>query len=466
MASPLPPGTTIVWFDFANIGANPIAVVLVSDGSLFQVNTLTSVATQMAPPGTILNPAIGSIGLTQWGSQYVLIVARQTDGYFAWDGTVFYSAGDPVPGMGNMPTGISGTAIETYQSRACIVNGPILLISTAEDFTDFATADGGVALTSTDSFLRVNYINLKQTNGFLYLIGDSSVSYISGIQTSGSTPTTTFTFQNADPEIGTPYANTVTVFSRNIVFANAFGVHVSYGGSVAKISDALDGVYTSVPNFGGVAISAAKAIIFGKKCWMVLVPVIDFITGQHVNKLFLWDDKKWFSSDQDVTLIYIASQEINSVLTAWGTDGNALIPLFQVPSTAFTKRVQSKLWDRPGGLLTTKASNRVWGMANYYNSGSPDLTVSIDNEKNGSAVVVIPGLLGVTIINVFGNAVVVLNTLGDEVVILGSGIGVAVFPPTATAQQGVLLGVTVTTDAADVALISIMIDDQIVGYRG
>jgi len=28
---------------------------------------------------------------------------------------------------------------------------------------------------------------LKQTNGFLYLIGDSSINYISGVQTSGTT---------------------------------------------------------------------------------------------------------------------------------------------------------------------------------------------------------------------------------------------------------------------------------------
>ena len=42
------------------------------------------------------------------------------------------------------------------------------------------------------------------------------------------------------------------VFGRNIVFANSFGAHISYGAAVTKISEELDGVYNTVPiaNFG------------------------------------------------------------------------------------------------------------------------------------------------------------------------------------------------------------------------
>ena len=47
-----------------------------------------------------------------------------------------------------------------------------------------------------------------------------------------------------------------------------------------------------------------------------------------------------------------------------------------------------------------------------------------------------------------------------------SGFGPTVFPPTAIGQDGVLLGLTVTTVAADVALVSLMLGAVIATYRG
>jgi len=128
----------------------------------------------------------------------------------------------------------------------------------------------------------------------------------------------------------------------------------------------LDGVYNTVPNFGGLIPSAAKAIIFAKRVWLLLLPIIDPVTGQQVNKIFMWDGKRWWSSPQDVTINYIQYQEIDSVLTAWGSTNTAIYPLFQRPTTAFSKIVQSKLWDKPGGYLFTHTNNRLWGMAQYY----------------------------------------------------------------------------------------------------
>src|SRR5262249_32805506 len=155
-----------------------------------------------------------------------------------------------------------------------------------------------------------------------YLIGDSSINYISGVQTGGSPITTTYTNQNADPEVGTPYPDTADVFGRNIVFANSFGAHVMYGAAATKISEPLDGVFNTVDNFNGLQLSAAKATIFGKKVWILLLPIVDPVTNLLSNELMIWDgQKKWFSSKQDAVLTFINFQEINSVLTAWGTDG-------------------------------------------------------------------------------------------------------------------------------------------------
>lgn len=362
-----------------------------------------------------------------------------------------------------MPYAVSGSSIETYSGRVWVAEGPLLQFTAPGSTSNFAASAGGGSVTSSDSFLRVQYTSLIQTNGFLYLIADSSINYISGVNTSGSF-ITTFTNQNADPETGTVWPGTVDVFGRNIVFANAFGAHVSYGAAVTKISEALDGVYNTSNNFAGLIPSAAKAIIFGKKVWMLLLPIIDPVSGQQVNKLFMWNGKIWWSSPQDIPLRYIQHQEINSVLTAYGTDGLSVYPLFNQPSIAFTKTVQSRLWDAPGGYQFGKSTNRFWMLTQYYSSLSPNLTVSIDNEEGEStqAVSVGPPVMNWT---TTGGETMNWTTAGGQPMVW-TATGISVSEPQAVAQNGTLLGITVETQAADMAIISMTMQPEITAYRG
>jgi hypothetical protein len=347
-----------------------------------------------------------------------------------------------------MPFAIQGTAVQTYAGRVWVANGASVFFTAPGSQTDFATSDGGGNFISSDSFLRVFYSQLIQTNGFLYLIGDSSLNYISGVSVSGSPPATTFTNQNADPQVGTPYASTGDLFGRNIIFANSFGVHVSYGAAVTKISEALDGVWNTVANFGGLQLSAANATVFGKRIWMVLNQIIDPVTLATVNRLFCWDGKKWFATHQDHALTFIQHQEINSVFIAYGTDGTTIWPLFQSPSSGFTKVVQSRLWDAPGGYLFNKTETRFWALTQYYSASSPDLTVDIDNEQNAYPYATQTGSAHVTITG-------------------PAGAGYFVTPPQAVGQAGVLSGMTIRTTAADMSLISAMLGGYAVAaYRG
>ena len=534
---------TIICFYFGNIEATPWMVVFMSDGSITGVNTNTSAAIVIAPAGTILNPSIDSIGVSQWGSAYILIVANQPNGYWQWNGTVLTTAGTTYPyvtvtnggsgysptptvtvsggsgsgvvlqatvqggiittiavlnpgsgyltgesvtvnisdptgtsaaaSMSLMPFGVQGTAIEVYTSHVWIAQPSTpsvpasITFSAPGDPGNFATSAGGGNFPLTDSFTRVNCVRLLQNNGFLWLICDSSISYISNVVTSGSGPiTTTFTNQNANPEVGTPWPTAVEVWGQYLVLANPFGVHVSTGGAIDKISEMLDGIYNTVPGFAGFSPSSAKAIIFGKKTWMALVPVIDQVSGQQVNKLLMWAGKGWFTSQQDKNLIYIASQEINSVQTAYGTDGADIFPLFAQPSINFTKTVQSKLFAEPSGYLNTKTTSRLWGLAQYYSPLAPDLTISIDNEIGVAPQTVTVG--GLTVVWHTMSGAVMNWTIGSGAPMVWSisGTGIAVFPPTAVAQNGALLGLTVSTNAADMALLSLMLGPVTSAYRG
>lgn len=528
--------TPIVCFDFANIGSTPYCVVFNTAGEVIMVNTETGAVTIAAAAGTISNPSRATVGVSQFGSAYILIVAQQTDGYFLWNGTVFFKPGgvSPVftltsggtgytsslvitttggggsgatfsytlaggvivdiqvvnPGTGYtsaptlvftrnggsgsaasitatvMPTAIGGTALEIYQGRVWIVNNALVTFSAPGSPVVFASASGGGNFTSTDSFLRARFTGLKQTNGFLYLIGDSSVNYISGVQTSGSPPTTTFTNQNADPEVGTPWGATLLVYSRNILFANSFGMHLNYGAAVTKISEPLDGVYSTVTNFGSFLPSAAKAIIFAKKVALLLLPIVDPVSGQQVNKLLMWDSKRWWASGQDVSLIYINYQEINSVLTAFGTDGESIYPLFQQPSVGFTKTVQSKLWDKPGSYNITKQTTRLWGMFRYYSAESPNLRITIDNEISSEEVQSDLGPLEAQWLTSTDAPATWLTATDVPAAWTTSAEGIVVLEPTAVGQNGALTGLTVQTEAADMAIISMMIQNEVTAYRG
>ena len=530
---------SIAYFDFVNLGAVPWCIVFLADGGVWAVNVNSLVASAILPPGTILNPSVQNTGVSQWASTYVLIVSKQPNGYFIWNGSAVSTAGglSPVttisvggtgysaptivatggsgsgatfsatlvggiitaisltsPGTGYlatdtspltltitdptgdgtaaatvdiMPFGISGTAVATYQGRVWILNGVNLIWSAPGSVDDFAASDGGGVAPSSDSFLRVEYTELVNTNGFLYLIGDSSVSYISGIATtvSGATTTTTFSLQNADPQTGTPYPGSVSLLGQDIIFGNSSGVHAVYGGRVAKVSDALDGIYSTVPGFGGFSPSSANAILFGKRVWMVLVPIVDQRTGQQVNKLLMWDRKRWWTSDQDIALTYITTQEINSVLTAYGTDGNQIVPLFAVPSTGFTKTAQSKLFAKPPYMLG-KVASRLWGLAQYYSLESPDIEVGIDNENGIAPQTVAVGPSVMTWTNNAGQPIAWLNSSGNPITWFAEGVGIVAFPPTAVAQQGVLLGMTLSTNCADMALLSVAIGTEPYQYRG
>src|SRR4029077_2161584 len=83
-----------------------------------------------------------------------------------------------------MPFGISGTAVEVFTGRVFVgpphqqgtsPTGQDFTVSAPGSLTDFATSDGGLLFTSTDRFLRVAYQNFRQSNGYLYPFGDSSI---------------------------------------------------------------------------------------------------------------------------------------------------------------------------------------------------------------------------------------------------------------------------------------------------
>lgn len=447
-----PSGLSIQWFGFGNIGSTPFCFTLLSDGSLTAVNTNTGSASVISGAGTVSNPS-SIFGFSQWGQLYVLFASAQTNGYWIWDGSTFYAPGSTGPDGKTVATGISGTTIETFSGHVWVGTGNLGNVSAPGTVSDFTGSDGATSFASTDSFLRRSYTAFKQTNGFLYLLADSSINAINNVQTSGTPPDTTFVNNNVDPQVGTPWPATVQLVGRNIILANPNGVYVTYGGASSKVSDALDGIYASAGGFGSFIPSAAVAQLFGIACYTLLLPIIDPYTGQRVNKLLLFDGKKWWASDQDIALTFIAGQEINSTLTAYGTDGASIYPMFAQPSSGFTKVAQSKLYAVPS-YLYTKEQRRLYGIVVQNEPGDFNLTVEVESEL-GATAYAIPATGGpvVTWTNASGATAIWTNSAAAEV--SWGGTAISAFGPIAVAAQGALAGLTAVSTSPDMTLVSL-----------
>jgi hypothetical protein len=274
-----------------------------------------------------------------------------------------------------MPSGVSGNAISIFENRLFIENGGITQISAPQNGTDFAAAQGGTSFTSTDSFLKQQFTKGIQSNGFQYLIADSSIQVISNIQTGGSPTATTFNNQNVDSQMGSIWKDTVQPFGRGIMFANPSGVYALYGGAAEKVSDHLDGLFANA-NFTTLTPTAGVATIFGVRVFVINIHTIDYL-GVSRNIMCLWDGKKWFLSSQLLSTVFIGTQEINSVITLWGTDGTNLFQMFQTPSATLNKVLQTKLWSGDGYVIVKQAL-RNFCLGTDFSGQGYQLTGTID----------------------------------------------------------------------------------------
>jgi hypothetical protein len=376
------------------------------------------------------------------GTENVIFVQKPgPSAYYIYDAGNFYGPGAVTPDYGTVPVGISGSTVELYSGHVWVGDGNVIVVSAPGSYVDFATADGGVEFTSPDSFLQQQYTVLKSSGGFLYCFGDNSVSYISGVTTSGVIPTTTFTYQNADTTVGSSNWNdSVVSTGRDLLFANLTGVFQLRGGEAKKVSYELDGFYGTMDTTTLIP-QMAQTVIFGRRVWILLATVTNLLTNAVENRLLMWDGGNWFTSLQSVPLVFITTLETGSQFAVIGVDsGGAVYELFTTPSTLFMKTVQSKFWAAPESYYTIKAASRFWALTNYYNLGSPNLTVTIDHA-------IISSVATYTIVN--------------------PGItGYFATPAIQIGQTGPILGMTITTSCADMEINSAMIAVEVVQYRG
>ncbi len=469
-----PGGLTIIYLYYFNIGTVTNVAVFLSDGTAVQVNTKTAVVTTISNLAGQFFPGSAALGnplpaAAQYGQSGIIIVTTaSTNGYFAWDGVTFYVPGATAPNWltgstpTSMPSGVSGTCVETYVGRVWVGNGPEIIFSAPGNGADFSPADGAGATTSNDSFLRREVTQLKQSNGFLYAFADSSVNVISNVQSSGSPILTTFNNQNVDPQVGSPWHNSVQAFGRGLVFAHSSGVYALIGGAAEKVSDMLDGLFSEASAILAAdtsvqAPSSAVATLFGIKVYMMTLPVQDLFTGLIRIVVVMWDGKKWFMGSQSQVLAFIAPQEINSTLSCWGTDGTNLFPMFTTASNTLNKIYQTRLW--PGdGFQITKQAMRFYSQIEDNSGSGYTITGTVDYvlENRGqqtAPITITSNNFPIIFTNSGGQALQFQNSLLQNINFTIGGLSISGFDAGNINQRGNLLGLTLQSTSPDFTVI-------------
>jgi len=448
-----PIGKTIVYYYFFNLSTVQQCAVFLSDGTAVQVNPVTQATVTISAVAGDFYIGGSLPAATQWNASGIIIVceSQNPNGYFAWDGSTLFRPGQNAPSwLTNqtptvMPSGIHGNAVETYANRAWVTTPPevgnipaIISQSGPGNGATFSGGSGGGSTPQQDSSLRATFTALRQANGFLYYFGDSSVGVISNPQTTGGI--TTYGNQNVDPQVGTSWPGSVQQFNTavgtGIMFANPQGIYVVVGGQAKKVSFDLDGLFSKA-DFQTVIPTASVAIIFGVAIYSLLIRTTDQ-NGNASNVMCMTDGKpnakgdgfRWFLGSQDRTLTRIGTNEVNSSLQTWGSDGNTLFQCFTTASATLAKSLQTKFF--PGAsaaeYIIFKKLYRFYFAAEDNAGSGIRFSGTFDSDFANTAMIID----SLTAVNIQGNALQAQNIAQQNIYpvtfgIISAGSGVINF---------------------------------------
>lgn len=465
-----------VALDFSGGGGSTTAIITpVLTGTKVTSLTITNGGTGYGNGGTTPVPTLTIVGGGGTGATAVVTtmvagvitvvtLSTQGDGYTSVPTVLVQSAAADNNKLAEaivlqMPFGVTGTAIETFQSRVWLTKDDTITFSAPASNDNFSTSSGGGTVQSTDNFLKVNFPALRQANGYLYPFGDSSIQVISNVQSFGSPVTTTFNNSNTDPEIGTPWRDTVQAFGRALMFANENGIYGLFGGTAEKMSDKLDGIFLAIPNRAATSTgepSSCLATIFDIRCYCCLIPIIDPFTGLQRNAMVCWDGKTWFVASQTKSLTFIATEMKDSTPIAWGTDGATIFPIFDTADTTLTKTLQSKLWSGDS-FIVSKQTIGLYTQTEDNSGVGVIYDVTIDSEVASEAIVVSSGS---TVSWVNNSAQLCTWINNGSVLVTWGATGILLTSQNIDSLYGYLIGLTLNSTSEDFTIIALAI-----GYR-
>lgn len=355
-------GARTIWG--ATINGNATLLVVASDGSITQV-TPGGVVTVVAVAGTVTTSAHMT---TFQGARYLIV--DPTKGYFSWDGTTFTT----------IDASKVGSAIAVFEGRVWIGNNRTIQFTAPLSYTDFTAANGAGSTIITDDAFIGNIVSLYSALEQLWVVSAASINAISNVQASGVAPSvvTTFTNTNIVTNLGTNAPNSVIAYFRSLTLLAPFGAYALAGVTPQKLSDKLDGLFSSLTFTDA---PAAVAMVQNLPVLMYLTTYTgpDISTGWAATSaplLLCFSQGRWFFGIQGLLLVGITTLVNAGVPQAWGcySDGTVCQLFGASASTTVNYKIQSKLYDF-GDATTEKALMKVGVEVQASGDIAPVMTV-------------------------------------------------------------------------------------------
>ena len=337
----------------------------------------------------------------------------------------------------------TNSAIQSFSGRVWIANGRTIYYSAAGSYSDFVSVSAGTVVL-TDATLHGNIIQLLSANNFLYIFGDDSINVFSDVRVT-TAGTTLFTNTNVSASVGTKLAYAIFPYFRSVLFMNDYGVYALVGSTTSKISDPLDGIFTTI-DFTTGNTTGGQVLLNN-----ILCAAFNFrYTGgqgtsssaRYVQAVFF--EKKWFFTSAGNSLKHVVSVPVGGRITLYGTDGTSCVKMYANTTANVSSYVQTSL-NPMKDPIRTKQALKIGIEATLTNSAI--LNVTIDSEQGQSSVVE----LGQTT-TWYNNLSVTIPWINNSLQTIGWYAGSSGYTlyKTDAKQYGKYLGMTVTSSNAGI----------------
>ena len=322
----------------------------------------------------------------------------------------------------------------------------------------WATSNGSSFINLTDPLLRSVVQRLYPANGYLYIFGATSMFIISNVYvpSGASPPLPVYTMLNIDPIVGSDQPGSIVCLSRDLQFANRYGVYDLSGVEADRMSADIDGTWQYV-DFTKV-ISGGSCIInqILCSCWLIN-QLNDPVVGSR-NALAVYFDQKWFFVVlQDPTGLYntLYEQPLSFIVSALyndkptcfavvGTGTNqGLVRLFDNPSVSPPSSFKSALWSGQDPIADKQAIRAGFEMDGVSSISS--FTLNVDTPNSSTPLSNIAGVTGVAWVNAAGATVQWVNNTGMIVNWFASGY--LLYDGTAPGGYGKYIGLSFNSPA-------------------
>jgi len=218
----------------------------------------------------------------------------------------------------------SGTDIATFSGRTWIASDRTVFYTAADTYNDFVNASAGF-LTITDSTLRTNITRILSANNFLYVFGEDSINVFSDVRIDSVVGVTLFTNTNVSASVGSSLKHAIFPYFRSILFMNEYGVYALVGATTTKISDPLDGVFTSI-DFTDF-VSGGQCLINNILCAVYNFKYNDNGTDRWIQAAFF--ERKWFFTNQLTNSYFVVPGVKDGILNLYGSTGTNLYQFYE-----------------------------------------------------------------------------------------------------------------------------------------